>query len=270
MKRLLFTLFGVALSVCAVAQRHVSQERMAEVYDEARTPYKYGMVIAPEDNHHKIDCPTVFRENDRWYMTYVVYDGKGAKGQEYYGISDKMSFAVDYAGKGILTGHGRCSTQEGYGIWTDSNGTPNNPEDVTVVNNLADETGQEGAQYCYCQVDGFTPTGGDKVIVTSAPWVFRNGDISADSCASSCASNCVNILQNVTPYALAIRASVMNNLPTMPATCAANTINIDWNPDNNGAHIKNMCTYDGSITVPSDPVKPGYTFAGWKLLEENK
>ena len=79
MKRLLFTLFGVAFTLCAVAQRHVSQERMAEVYDEARTPYKYGMVIAPEDNHHKIDCPTVFRENDRWYMTYVVYDGKGAK-----------------------------------------------------------------------------------------------------------------------------------------------------------------------------------------------
>ncbi len=50
--------------------------------------------------------------------------------------------------------------------------------------------------------------------------------------------------------------------------CAANTINIDWNPDNNGEHIKNMCTYDGSITVPSDPVKPGYTFTGWKLLEE--
>ncbi|MBR0331129.1 MAG: beta-galactosidase, partial [Alistipes sp.] len=79
MKRLLFTLFGVAFTLSAVAQRHVSQERMAEVYDEARTPYKYGMVIAPEDNHHKIDCPTVFRENDRWYMTYVVYDGKGAK-----------------------------------------------------------------------------------------------------------------------------------------------------------------------------------------------
>ena len=49
--------------------------------------------------------------------------------------------------------------------------------------------------------------------------------------------------------------------------CAANTINIDWNPDNNGEHIKNMCTYDGSITVPSDPVKPGYTFTGWKLVE---
>ena len=49
--------------------------------------------------------------------------------------------------------------------------------------------------------------------------------------------------------------------------CSRNTINIDWNPDNNGEHIKNMCTYDGAITVPTDPVKPGYTFTGWKLVE---
>ncbi len=80
MKNRFVLLFVVLLSAMqATAQQHVSQERMAEVYEEVKTPYKYGMVIAPTDNHHKIDCPTVFRENDRWYMTYVVYDGKGAK-----------------------------------------------------------------------------------------------------------------------------------------------------------------------------------------------
>ncbi len=79
MKRLLTLLALVAMAAGASAQQHVSQERMAEVYEEVKTPYKYGMVLAPTDNRHKIDCPTVFRENDRWYMTYVVYDGKGAK-----------------------------------------------------------------------------------------------------------------------------------------------------------------------------------------------
>ena len=49
--------------------------------------------------------------------------------------------------------------------------------------------------------------------------------------------------------------------------CTANTINIDWNPDNNGAHTINQCTYEGAIEVPADPVKPGYTFTGWKLVE---
>ena len=198
--------------------------------------------------------------NNTGSFSEMNYDGKGSKGQEYYGISDKMSFAVDYAGKGILTGHGRCSTQEG----TNNDWTWTNP---TIVNTLTDETGQEGAQYCYCQVDGFTPTGDDKVIVTSAPWVFRNDYESADDCASYCTLDCAHRLRYDDKNFLAFRAAVMNNLPAMPATCAANTINIDWNPDNNGAHTINQCTYEGSITVPADPVKPGYTFMGWKLLE---
>ena len=55
----------------------VSQERMQEIYEAARTPYKYGMVVAPQTNGCKYDCPTVFREGDAWFMTYVCYNGKG-------------------------------------------------------------------------------------------------------------------------------------------------------------------------------------------------
>lgn len=85
MKRL-FSLISVALLTWGAvsAQRHVSQERMAEVYRESKTPYKYGLVVAPTDNNHKIDCPTVFREGDKWYMTYVVYNGRsGQDGRGY-------------------------------------------------------------------------------------------------------------------------------------------------------------------------------------------
>jgi len=40
MKKQLTLLFvAVLFSLTAMAQRHVSQERMAEVYEEARTPY---------------------------------------------------------------------------------------------------------------------------------------------------------------------------------------------------------------------------------------
>ena len=184
------------------------------------------------------------------------YEEGASHGQEYYGISDPMSFAVDYEGKGILTGHGRCSTQEG----TNNNWTWTDP---TIVNNLTDETGG----YCYCQVDGFTPVGGTKSIVTSAPWVLYGDGGSVYGCASGCATNCALSLRHNGVQNLAFRAAVMNSLPVSSATCAANTINIDWNPDNNGEHIKNMCTYEGSITVPADPVKPGYTFTGWKLVE---
>ncbi len=132
------------------------------------------------------------------------------------------------------------------------------------ANYSTDSTGQ----YCYCQLDSFTPTGGTREIVTSAPWLFLDDLGSADDCASGCAGNCAFYLHDDVVN-LVFRAAVVGALEAveMGGICTANTINIDWNPDNNGAHIKNMCTYDGSITVPSDPVKPGYTFTGWKLVE---
>ena len=62
----------------------ISQDVMQRIYEEVRTPYKYGMVVAPTDNYHKIDCPTVFRVGDKWLMTYVVYNGKdGLDGRGY-------------------------------------------------------------------------------------------------------------------------------------------------------------------------------------------
>ncbi|MBQ7511778.1 MAG: beta-galactosidase, partial [Prevotella sp.] len=62
----------------------IDKETMQRIYNEVRTPYKYGMVVAPTDNYHKIDCPTVFRVGDKWLMTYVVYNGKdGLDGRGY-------------------------------------------------------------------------------------------------------------------------------------------------------------------------------------------
>ena len=127
----------------------------------------------------------------------------------------------------------------------------------------------DSGQYCYCQMDGFMPTGGTKEIVTSAPWVFDSDYGSAVDCADNCAGRCVFNLRNVHVSYLAFRGAVVGALDLVESggICAANTINIDWNPDNNGEHTINQCTYEGSITVPADPVKPGYTFSGWKLLE---
>ncbi len=62
----------------------VSQKQMQRIYEAARTPYKYGMVVAPQDNNHKFDCPTVFRKDSTWYMTYVCYNGSnGTNGRGY-------------------------------------------------------------------------------------------------------------------------------------------------------------------------------------------
>lgn len=84
MKKVLFSIgFLVLVCISAFAQQ-ISKQAMQKIYEEVKTPYKYGMVVAPQDNYHKIDCPMVFQEGGKWYMTYVVYNGKdGTDGRGY-------------------------------------------------------------------------------------------------------------------------------------------------------------------------------------------
>ena len=137
----------------------------------------------------------------------------------------------------------------------------------------------DAGDVCYCQIDGFAPmTDGvleTKRAVMYAPWVYSPGFQEefngAGDCAADCASYCAySMISNDHPYDQQNRAALYGVLDYIETgICAANTINIDWNPDNGGDHTQNMCTYDGEITLPTpDPVKPGYTFTGWKLLEE--
>lgn len=59
------------------AQKTVPTEKMQAIYDEVKTPHKYGLVIVPKNDSQKIDCPTVFRKGKIWYMSYIVFDGRG-------------------------------------------------------------------------------------------------------------------------------------------------------------------------------------------------
>ena len=59
------------------AQKEVPQAVMQKIYEEVKTPYKFGLVIVPADSMKKVDCPSVFRKNNKWYMTYIVFDGRG-------------------------------------------------------------------------------------------------------------------------------------------------------------------------------------------------
>ncbi len=132
-------------------------------------------------------------------------------------------------------------------------------------------TGNTG-QYCYCQIDRFVAADGDNITVASAPWVFNiglGGFNFDDNCSTSCAINCAGDIQHTDSVSSINREAAFGALGYTESggICTANTINIDWNPDNNGAHTINQCTYEGAIEVPADPVKPGYTFMGWKLVE---
>ncbi len=55
----------------------VSHGKMEEIYNEIKTPYKYGLIMVPQEPHEKMDCPSVFRYKGHWYMTYIIFDGRG-------------------------------------------------------------------------------------------------------------------------------------------------------------------------------------------------
>lgn len=60
-----------------VKKQFVPHAVMNEVYEKVKAPYKYGLVLVPEDKSKMVDSPSVFRHNGQWYMTYIVFDGKG-------------------------------------------------------------------------------------------------------------------------------------------------------------------------------------------------
>ena len=72
------------------------------------------------------------------------------------------------------------------------------------------------------------------------------------------------ITNNATCNTTNLGQSNNNSTANVEANWNANTININWyNGDTRVA--QNTCTYDGQITLPTEPTKPGYTFAGWRL-----
>jgi len=75
-------IFAVAIcmfivSVSMAQPKEVAPAVMQKIYEEIKTPFKFGLVVVPPDNSKKIDCPSVFRKGKSWYMTYIMFDGRG-------------------------------------------------------------------------------------------------------------------------------------------------------------------------------------------------
>ena len=58
-------------------KREITDAVMQEIYNEIKTPYKYGLVMVPTDNSYKMDCPSIFQKDGKWYMTYLIFEGRG-------------------------------------------------------------------------------------------------------------------------------------------------------------------------------------------------
>ncbi|MBR5904112.1 MAG: hypothetical protein IKZ49_01095, partial [Alphaproteobacteria bacterium] len=192
-------------------------------------------------------------------------------GAAFYGLStsDHNSFAVNYGNNGIIHGHGRCSTQSGQGAWNFSTSQAQTP---TTFSSLTDETGQEGAKYCYCNVDGYTSAGGTLQSLSSA-WVFIGDSGDASACASNCTLSCASGLRDTRSRNLAFRAAVFGSVigfQSGPATCEANTITINWTDASSAdisANNAGTATYGEDVRTPvKATTKPGQRFKGWRFV----
>jgi predicted GH43/DUF377 family glycosyl hydrolase len=57
-------------------QIDVPENVMKNIYEAVKTPFKYGIILKGEDGR-SIDCPSVFRHGDKWYMMYVCMNKVG-------------------------------------------------------------------------------------------------------------------------------------------------------------------------------------------------
>lgn len=69
--------FALSDPIISSAQKAVTDEMMHQVYNEVQTPYKYGIVLIPPDSTKMADSPTIFRSGNKWFMVYIIFDGKG-------------------------------------------------------------------------------------------------------------------------------------------------------------------------------------------------
>jgi predicted GH43/DUF377 family glycosyl hydrolase len=57
-------------------KKAVSNAVMQNIYEQVKTPFKYGVVFKGQAGK-KIDCPSIFRMDEKWYMVYIIFDGDG-------------------------------------------------------------------------------------------------------------------------------------------------------------------------------------------------
>jgi predicted GH43/DUF377 family glycosyl hydrolase len=69
--------------------REVPTNVMQEIYETVKTPFKYGVVLPDEGTNEFVDCPSIFREGQHWYMMYVAISNRVGY-QTYLARSDDL------------------------------------------------------------------------------------------------------------------------------------------------------------------------------------
>ena len=93
MEKMMRVCVAVALagivSASALCASDVSEAEMKALYEEVKTPCKYGVILAPDKEKGELfDNPMVFRHGERWFMMFIRFDGKGY--ETHLAVSDDL------------------------------------------------------------------------------------------------------------------------------------------------------------------------------------
>lgn len=96
---------GVRAEELKSARDGVDAATMQRIYEEVKTPFKYGIVLRGDTTNQLVDCPSLFRSGGRWFMMYVaITDGVGY--ETFLSRSDdllewkKLGKILSFSGKG--------------------------------------------------------------------------------------------------------------------------------------------------------------------------
>ncbi len=81
----------------------VGRKEMQAVYEQVKTPYKYGVVIEPPAGK-MVDGPTVFRHQGRWYMVYFQLEDKPTGYTTHLAVSEDL---VHWSPQGVILPRGQ-------------------------------------------------------------------------------------------------------------------------------------------------------------------
>ncbi|MCP5521015.1 MAG: glycosylase [Verrucomicrobiales bacterium] len=59
-------------SVGQTPESSVDPGTLQRIYEEVKTPFKHGVILKGESRDELVDCPSIFRHGDHWYMMYVA------------------------------------------------------------------------------------------------------------------------------------------------------------------------------------------------------
>jgi predicted GH43/DUF377 family glycosyl hydrolase len=71
---LILLLAGAASLRAELATTNVTVDAatMQRLYDEVKTPFKHGIVLRGDTTNQLVDCPSIFRSGEKWFMMYVA------------------------------------------------------------------------------------------------------------------------------------------------------------------------------------------------------